>query len=175
MKKFSVRTLALLAMFTAVSIVLARLLGFYVTPSLRVSFEYFPIILAGVFFGPLAGAVVGGLADFIGATILSGLGFFPPLIVGPILAGLLAGLLSRYIFHNEIGAWWKVMVIVGIADLGANLLWGSFALSLMTGTSYEALLALRIIPKLVIAFVDAQFVFALNRALHPLILKTGRT
>jgi ECF transporter S component (folate family) len=162
-------------MFTAVSIVLSRLLGFYVTPSLRVSFEYFPIIWRCVFFGPLAGAVVGGLADFIGATFLSGLGFFPPLIVGPILAGFLAGMLSKYVFHNEIGAWWKGMVVVGIADLGANLLWGTYALSLMTGTSYEALLALRVIPKLVIAFVDAQFVFALNRALHPLILKTGRT
>ena len=83
MKKFNIKTLATLSMFTAVSVILARFLGFYLTESTRVSFEYFVIVLAGMCFGPLAGAVVGGLSDLIGATLLSAFGFYPPMIVGP--------------------------------------------------------------------------------------------
>ena len=43
-QKFSTRMIAVMAMLIAVSIILSRLLGFYITPSLRISFEYFPII-----------------------------------------------------------------------------------------------------------------------------------
>ena len=54
MKKINIRSIAIMAMLIAVSVVLSRILGFYLTPSMRVSFDYFPIILAGICFGPAA-------------------------------------------------------------------------------------------------------------------------
>ncbi len=169
MKKFNIKTLTLLGMFTAVSVVLARLLGFYLTESLRVSFEYFAIILAGICFGPLAGAVVGGLSDFIGANLISGFGFYPPLIIGPILAGLLGGLLSKYVFHGNPDRWWKIMTVVAVSEIIANLLWGSFALSLLQGTPFLTILALRTPLKLAIMVMDAQLVYAVYSALRPIL------
>lgn len=174
MKSFSTRTLALLAMFTAISIILSRLLGFYLTESLRISFEYFPIILAGICFGPVAGAVVGGLADFVGATLLSGLGFFPLLIFAPILAGFISGLMPQYIFKNRMDSWWKVMVISAAADILANLLWGTFALSHTFNIPFLVSLAARAPFKLAIMVIDAQLVFVILRALQP-ILRLRRT
>ena len=171
MKKVNIRTIAVMAMLTAVSIILARLLGFYLTPSLRVSFDYFPIILAGVCFGPVVGAVVGGLADFLGSTVFSGLGFFPPLILGPILAGLVAGLLAKVAFRNNLDRWWKVMVVSCTADLLCNLLWGTFALSLLYGMPFLSYLLIRAPLKLAIAVIDAQLVYSMNRALRPVLVK----
>ena len=148
--------LALLGLFTAISIILARFLAFYLSESMRVSFEYFSIILAGVCFGPLAGAVVGGLSDFLGATVLSGLGFYPPLLLGPVFAGFLAGVCSKYLFKGRLDRWWKVMVLCLFCELTANLLWGSFALSLMTKTPFPLLLAARTPLKLAIMIEAAK-------------------
>ncbi|NLV87154.1 MAG: folate family ECF transporter S component [Clostridiales bacterium] len=169
MKKMSTRMLALLGLFIAISIILARFLAFYLSDSMRVSFEYFSIILAGVCFGPLAGAVVGGVSDFLGATVLSGLGFYPPLLLGPVLAGFLAGVFSKYVFRGRLDRWWKVMTICLVCEIAANLLWGSFALSLMTKTPFHLLLAARAPLKLAIMVIDAQLVFAVHKGLLPLL------
>lgn len=171
MKKVNIRTVAVMAMLIAVSIVLARLLGFYLTPSLRVSFDYFPIILAGVCFGPVVGAVVGGLADFLGSTVFSGLGFFPPLILGPIFAGLVAGLLAKYAFRNQLDRWWKYMIVSCTVDILCNLVWGTFALSLLYGMPFMSYLLVRAPLKLVIAAIDAQLVYSMHRALRPVLTK----
>jgi len=161
----------MLSVLIALSIVLSRLLGFYLTPSLRVSFEYFPIILAGIIFGPIAGAVVGGLSDFLGSALLSGQGFFPPLIVGPILAGLLSGLMATYLFKNKLDSWWKYVLLGMSVDLLCNLLWGTFALSLLFSSPFLPYLALRAPIKLGIAIIDAHLIFAVHRALRPVLNK----
>ena len=167
----SPRAIALVAMLTAVSMILSRLLGFYLTPSLRVSFEYFPILLAGICFGPAAGALTGALADFLGATVLSGLGFNPLMIVGPTLAGLLAGLLTRYVFGGRPDRWWKLALACVLPDLLCNCLWGTFALSVMYGAPFGAYLALRAPLKIGIAAADAAVVLALHRALQPVLTR----
>jgi len=171
LKKFNTRMLTLTAMFTAVSIILARLLGFYLTESMRVSFEYFTIILAGLCLGPAAGAVVGGLQDFLGATVLSGLGFFPPLILGPIGAGFCAGIFGKYILRGDLDRWWKPALASVAADLLFNLFWGTFALTLMTGTPYWATLAMRAPLKCAIIAADAFLVVIVHRALRPTLKK----
>lgn len=173
MKKFSVKALTLTAMLTAVSIILSRLLGFYLTEGMRVSFEYFTIVLAGVCLGPVAGALVGGLSDFLGATVLSGLGFFPPLTIGPILAGALAGILGKYMLRGDAGKWGRVMVIVIISELVGNLIWGTFALSLLYETPFWTLLIVRTPIKLAIMVVDAQLVYGAHRALGPMLRSSG--
>lgn len=161
-------------MLIAVSIILSRLLGFYMTQSLRVSFEYFPIILAGVIFGPIAGAVVGGFSDLLGSVLFSGMVFFPPLIIGPILAGLLSGLFAKYLFRNELNLWWKYIVLVMSVDLLCNLIWGTYALYLLYGTPFLPYLAIRAPIKICIAIVDAHLVFAVHKALRPVLSKFNK-
>jgi len=171
MKKFNIRTLSTLSMLIAISIILSRFLSFYLTESLRVSLEYFPIILSGIIFGPIAGAVVGGLSDFLGSSLFSGTGFFPPLIVGPIMAGLLSGFFAKYFFKNKLDLWWKYIVLVMSVDLLCNLLWGTFALSLLLGTPFLPYLAFRAPIKICIAIADAHLVFAVHKALRPVLIK----
>ena len=72
-KTFSTQNLVMMAALVAMQIILARFLGIQVSETLRISFESIPVILAGMWLGPVPGAVVAVLADLLG-TIISGYG-----------------------------------------------------------------------------------------------------
>ena len=90
------RTLAYCALLTALSVVLARLVIPMPAADTRFSIEAVPIFLAGMLFGPLPGALVGFSADFIGC-LFSPYGYNPLFCVPPILYGLIAGLLRKFL------------------------------------------------------------------------------
>ena len=66
--KLSVRTLTMLALLTAMSIIFARVFTVS-TGFLRFNLGALPTHLAAVWFGPAGGFVVGALADMIGGTL----------------------------------------------------------------------------------------------------------
>ena len=170
LKKNKVLTLAYIGMLTAVSVILARLLGFYPVQGVRVSFECVSIILAGIWLGPIAGGFVGGLSDLIGSMI-SGLGFYPPLILTPIAVGVMAGLLAKSRFLAD-KAVWKLIVLVWVTELLCTILWGTLPLTWLYGTPYWTHVWIRLPWKLVIITVDSIFVSVLHRALYrPLLRK----
>lgn len=95
-RTLSTRTMAYCALLAALSVVLARLIGLMPDASSRFSIEAVPIFLAGMFFGPLPGALVGFVADFVGC-LFSPFGYNPIFCVPPILYGLFAGLFQPYL------------------------------------------------------------------------------
>ena len=65
-QRMATRTLAYCALMAALSVVMARLFSLMPEESSRFSIESIPIFLSGIFFGPLAGGLVGFTADFVG-------------------------------------------------------------------------------------------------------------
>lgn len=59
----------------------------------RISLGFLPIMLAGAFFGPIAGGITGGLSDIIRALILPQGPFNPLFTVPAILRGVVYGLI----------------------------------------------------------------------------------
>ena len=57
----------------------------------RITLENFPVIIAGIAFGPVVGACVGAVADIIGC-ILYGYAINPLITAGAALVGLISGL-----------------------------------------------------------------------------------
>ena len=98
-KVMTTRTLAYCALLAALNIVLARLIGLMPDPSTRFSIEAIPLFLAGMFFGPLAGGMVGFAADFVGC-LFSPFGYNPIFCIPPILYGVFGGLLRHFIARN---------------------------------------------------------------------------
>lgn len=86
----SLKVLAVTALFSAISIVLGKFLAFNVGDTLRFSFENLPIILSGIFFGPITGALCGAVADIIGC-ILRGYAINPILTFASVFIGFTAG------------------------------------------------------------------------------------
>ena len=96
----NIRVMAVAALLTALSIVLGKYLAVNVTDSLRISFENLPILMAGLFFGPLIGGVVGAAADMIGC-FLVGYSINPIITLGAFLIGVISGIIGMYAFPGK--------------------------------------------------------------------------
>ncbi len=81
------------AVLIAMSFVLTRFFSINIGSSIRIGFGRFPVMLAGIFYGPFVGFLVGGIADFLGAILFTG--WTPPLTVPAALAGLLPYLFMK--------------------------------------------------------------------------------
>lgn len=93
-QRMATRTLASCALLAALSVVLARWIVPMPNAFTRFSIEAAPIYLAGMFFGPMAGGLVGFVADFVGC-LFSGYGYNPVFCLPPILYGVFGGLFRR--------------------------------------------------------------------------------
>ena len=176
---FSTRNLILMAALVAMQIILARFLSIQVSEILRISFESVPVILAGMWLGPLSGAIVALVADVLG-TVISGYGiWFPPIALGPVLVGVISGLSTKYIFRSDLSATrdsWKVVLTVVAAGIVNSFLIGAFTTTLysivvMGNTNAFSVLLWtnfvgRLTSKPVTILVDALIVTVVNRAVY---------
>ena len=89
-----VRVLAIGAMLAAMSIVCGKVLAFNLGNVLRISFENLPILLGGMIFGPVWGAVIGVVADLVGC-LLVGYAVNPVVTLGAAVIGTVGGLTWR--------------------------------------------------------------------------------
>ena len=126
----NVRTLVSCALLAAVSVVLARFIIPMPNETTRFSLEAVPIFLAGMLFGPLPGALVGFVADFVGC-LFSGYGYNPMFCVPPILYGLCAGLFQPLLVKKTSILTIALSFLPAIA-LG-SILYQSFSLAFVYG------------------------------------------
>ncbi len=168
-KLFTTRTLVSSALLSAMSIVFARLLVIWITPSVRISFGNIPIMMAGIMFGPVAGILVGAVADTVGAAFLSPYGWYAPLTVGPMLAGLIPALLRSQILRKT--NYLRVLRTVLLTNVISSMAYTTWVLSGYNGTPIGALLAARIPLYTCISFVEAVVILLLIKS--PLMRAAG--
>ena len=113
------KTLAVCAMLAALSVIFARLIIPMPNAFTRFSIEAIPIFIAGVLFGPLAGGIVGFVADLVGC-LFSGYGYNPLFCVPPILYGVLPGLL-RFLLLKKADLWRIAAVYLPPVVIGSIL------------------------------------------------------
>lgn len=127
---FSTYSLTVCALLTAMSVVLARVLTLIPAETTRISLEALPIVLAGLLCGPIPGALVGFAADLIGC-LFSPFGYNPIFCLPPILYGLLAGLVRRYVLEKSTLP--RTALAFFPAAIIGSVLWQSMALALVYG------------------------------------------
>ncbi|MGM9662273.1 MAG: folate family ECF transporter S component [Oscillospiraceae bacterium] len=156
------RTLVALAFLCALSVVLSRILAIN-THSVRVGLGNVPIILAGLLYGPLAGALVGFAADLVGALALSSFGYMPLLAISPILVGGLPGLLKPLLLRKGVTPLRLGIICFGTAVV-ASIGWTSYCVFLLYGTPLKELLAVRTPLYLAMALADTAVIWLLVRS-----------
>ncbi len=92
MKKINPARIAYCGVLIAATIVLSRFLSFN-TWNLKIGFSFLPVALAGILFGPLAGGIVGAVADFVGAILFPTGAYFPGFTATAFASGLVYGFL----------------------------------------------------------------------------------
>lgn len=135
---FSTQNLVMMAALIAVQIVLARYLSIQVNEGLRISFETIPLALAGMWLGPVGGAVVALVSDLLG-TIIYGYGvWFPPIALGPMFFAAFCGWGTKYIFRSSLAGTrdtWKVVLLTAVAGVI-----NSFVVGLLTTALYQMII-----------------------------------
>ena len=125
-RTMTTKALAYCALLAALSVVLARLIIPMPNVTTRFSIEAVPIYLAGMLFGPMAGALVGFSSDLVGC-LFSGYGYNPLFCLPPILYGIFGGLLRRWLMGKpglpRLAVSFLPPVVLG------SILWQSAALS----------------------------------------------
>lgn len=149
-KKLGTKTIVLGGIFVAISIVLTRMFGFILFDgSVRISFGNVPIALAGVILGPLAGALVGAIADILGIMLVSHgtphIGF----TISSALQGLIPALILYKPYRDKELSKSRLLTLITLStvvssvvvSLGLNTFW----LSQLQGKAFFVLLPNRIL------------------------------
>ncbi len=101
--KSTASKLAVLAMLTAVSVVLGIICKnlFTVAVYYRFTVENIGVIFAGIFFGPAAGALVGLASDAVSCVLSTNPAINPIISLGAVTVGAVSGLVSRYLIREH--------------------------------------------------------------------------
>ncbi|MBE6700657.1 MAG: folate family ECF transporter S component [Ruminococcaceae bacterium] len=150
--KFDTKALTSSALLVAVSVLLASLFSLAPNEYSRFSIETVPIVLSGILFGPIHGALVGFAADFIGCQF-SPFGYNPIFSIPPILYGITAGLFAPLLKKGV--TFVKLLLTVGIPAILGSVLYQSFALDFVYGNGFLLLVSTRLLQFTVVTVVDA--------------------
>ncbi len=161
-KLLTTKMIVTLGLLIALSIILERLLGFMPTENIRIAFGNLPIILAGLLFGPIAGGIVGFLADLLGTTLFSPFPWFPPMALTPVILGVVPSLIGMLMKKRTNLVTFIALILP--AEILGPILWSNLSLQWLNGVSFFVNLPMRAPIKAAIAVVDISIVFLLYKS-----------
>ncbi len=164
MKKLNVKTVVFAGVLIAMNIILTRVFGIDLGPSLRISFGAVPIFLSGLWMGPVVGGLCGGVADVIGC-IMKGYAFNPFITMTTMLAGIIPGVMKKYVFKGKLRAW-HIAIMVVMQGLLGSMGFTTLGFHIFYGTPYAVLLPSRAIQT--VGLVTANTILVSVLYLSPL-------
>ncbi len=173
MKNFNVRTLAIMGLLAALGAVFSAFLSielnFTGVKTVEVSLTPIPVMLAGIFFGPLAGGIVGFVADTAGFFMGIQVGAYNPLFsLTMALFGVIAGLFYLRAKKNTI---WKATGASFTAQIVCSVVLNTLIISLFYGVRLAVLLPPRLIGAAVELPFYAWLLMTLVESLTPVVNK----
>lgn len=125
MKKMSTKQMVRLSILVALNIVLTRVgsirIGGGGVELVRIGFGGFPIIFAGILFGPAAGGIVGVVGDIVGH-FMSPMGpYMPHFTLTAALTGIIPGLVIGR-FKEPKMTFWKLVLAIGIGQVVTSVI-----------------------------------------------------
>lgn len=157
----SIRLTATLAVFSAIGIVLGKLLAFNITEFMRFSLENLTIILAGILFGPICGAAVGIVQDLVGC-LLVGYAINPIITLGCAATGCVAGIITRS--AKERTSVPSVLLSVFGAHLIGSVIIKSAGLALFYSLPFGVTIAWRTLNYIVVGTAESVILISLSKS-----------
>lgn len=161
------RKLVTLSFLTALTIILARFLSIQ-TQFLRISFEFFPIVVAAILFGPMGAGITAAVADIIGAMLFPAGTFFPGFTISAFTTGIIYGLF----FYNKKITWIKTVIGVLVKIIIVDMIMVSIWLMILYKMPLEALVAGRLIKLSVMLPIEVILIYFGARVLVMQLKKT---
>ena len=154
----STKVMVIAALLVAMSIVLGKFGAINIGNSIRIGFGGLPIQMAGIFFGPVIGAVVGLVADVVGC-IMKGYAINPIITIGSTCIGLFSGLVYHYALRSVKNALLpKVAASTVTAHAIGSMIITSIGLYVYYHTPFETLL-FRVPIYLITAAIETTVIY----------------
>lgn len=161
-KSIDVRNLVLAAMFAALAVVFTRFFSIQIGPN-RFGFGQTPIMLAGIFLGPVYGFIVGVVSDLTGFFMFSSGMPHPGFTLSAGLAGLVPGLIVHYVIRNNYK--FSIPVAAAIVCLLVNAVLGTIWLIPLLGKSFAVMFPARLIKNLVMTAAQSVICFGIVKSM----------
>ncbi len=156
----SIKITASLAMLSALSIILGKYMQIPVGDFLRFSFENLPILFSGIFFGPIAGALVGITADLIGC-VMVGYAINPILTVAATIIGLISG--AIYKFSSPLPLFARISASVIPSHIFGSVILKSIGLSIFYSLPLAATILWRILNYIIVGACEVVILYILSK------------
>lgn len=157
----NVRSITIMAMLGAVSIVLGCF-AIMILNYLRVGFNFLPNIFVYYLFGPIAGAVFGGVMDVLTYLARPMGPYFP----GFTISGILSGLIYGIVLYKKPFTVKRLLVANVLSMLLIELPLNTYWLSLLYGNAYMAMLPGRFIKELLMLVLKTTLTFAVIKGVE---------
>ena len=132
---------------------------------MKIGFNFLPIALIAMMYGPLYAGLGAATADLLGAVLFPIAAYFPGFTLTAFLTGSAFGLFLHNHERNLIRIGMAVLMVTVVLNLGLDTLW----LQMITGNGYLALFPTRILKCVIMAPV--QFVCIRLAASKPVYLR----
>ena len=161
----NLRLLAVSAFLAALSIVCGKYLALPVGNVLRFSFENLPILLAGMMFGPITGALVGIVADVLGCVMVA-YTINPLVTLGAACIGLLGGVLFR--LTKKLPLLWQTCITVILTHLAASVVVKTYGLAQYYDMPFYVLMLWRLLNYAIVGVAEWLLIYTVlkNQALR---------
>ncbi len=152
MKKYTTRELVYLASLVSLSVVLTRVLSLRIAigsvDAIRIGFGALPLILAGITLGPVAGGIVGAIADVVGYVINPMGAYMPHFTLTSALTGLLPGFVVFYMLRGN-QTYWALICAITFGQLISSIILVPYFLQSLFGIPIQATLLPRIVAQVI--------------------------
>lgn len=140
---FDIRTLIFLALLAAMQIVLSKVVSIDIGFA-RVTISNLPVILAGLWFGPIAGGTCGLVADVLGC-FLKGFGVNPLITLSTMIWGIIPALMRPLMKGSKTRKIAVLCVSILITTVCGTLVLTTLGLVWMNGYDFAAIMPGRLI------------------------------
>ena len=167
MRKINLRALTSIAMLTALSVVFTRIFVLVNTDTLRLTIGNVPIMLCGIFFGPVAGGICGVLSDFLGCILFGGYMPYLPMTLSLLVIGVLPGIAAKLVKRRSNMSIANPVVLcatVFVTELIASFFWKTMCLSWMYSSPFFALFYERLLVNVIQSVLEVALLFLLLKS-----------
>jgi ECF transporter S component (folate family) len=157
-----------ISLLIALEVVLSRFCSI-ATHTIKIGFGFVPIAISAIMYGPGWAAVAGAMADIIGATLFPIGPYFP----GFTVSGALTGAVFGIFLYNKDGGWVRYACAVTLNCIGISLILSTFWLTILTGSTFWALLPYRGLQNLIMIPIQFATLGLLKRPLNAYVRQFG--
>ncbi len=153
------KSIVTIGLLMALEVVLSRFLSFSAW-NMKLGFAFVPVAMAAIMYGPLAGALVGGLGDFIGAVLFPIGAYFPGFTATAALMGAVLG----WFLYSKV-SFWRALAAAVVNQFGLGLFVNTLWISVLYGSEYWPLFVTRIAQSAVMTPVELVVILLMSRAM----------